>query len=185
MGRPSKLTDKQWAEIKARLLAGEKAADLAREFKVSPTAVSNRVSKRIETVKAVANQMVSAKRAMSELSDSEQEITNELVNDLMAVQNHMIKGAKYASASWHRLSAIANGQLEKVDDAEPMKSTDILKAHAVLQKLANEAAIVPAGLMNAQANREVLRAAREDGDSIKPVKIVVQVEDASRPESTP
>jgi hypothetical protein len=33
MGRPSKLTDKQWDKSAQRLLKGEKAADLAREFK--------------------------------------------------------------------------------------------------------------------------------------------------------
>ena len=39
MGRPSKLTEKQWAEIGRRLLAGEKAASLAREFKITEGAI--------------------------------------------------------------------------------------------------------------------------------------------------
>ena len=47
MARPSKLTDKQWEEIKSRMLHGEKAADLSREYKVSKASISERVSERL------------------------------------------------------------------------------------------------------------------------------------------
>ncbi len=180
MGRPSKLTEKQWTEIKRRLLAGEKASDLAREFKVSKASISNRVSKRIETVKDVANQLVSANQALEQLSEPEQRMATELAADLQAISNHMAKAAKYASASAHRLSAIANGQLDKVDDADPLAAPDILKAHAVLTKLANDSAIIPTALLN--ANKDAIKAAREEGDQPRPVKVVMQVEDASVPE---
>ena len=54
MGRPSKLTDKQWAEIEKRLLAGESQGKLAKEFKVARSAISDRFSDRLKSVKTVA-----------------------------------------------------------------------------------------------------------------------------------
>lgn len=182
MGRPSKLTEKQWTEIKRRVLAGEKPADLAREFKVSKAAVSNRVSKRIETVKTVANQLVNANRALEDLSDSEQSMARELAADLQAMSGHMGKAGKYAAASSHRLAALAHQQLDKVDDINPLESADVLRAHSVLTKLANDSSVIPSAILNAASNREVLKAAREEGESPRPVKVLVQVEDAGVPE---
>ncbi len=179
MGRPSKLTEKQWNEVKRRLLAGEKAADLAREFKVSKAAVSNRVSKRIDAVKDVANQLVIANRALDDLDDAEQSLARELASDLQAASMHMSKAAKYGAASAHRLAALANNQLDKVDDVDPLQSADVLKTHSVLMRLANESIVIPSAVMNAAANRDVIKAAREDADQPRPVKVVVQVEDAS------
>ena len=44
MGRPSKLTDKQWGEIGRRLASGEPTNALAREYKVSKATVSEQCS---------------------------------------------------------------------------------------------------------------------------------------------
>jgi hypothetical protein len=182
MGRPSKLTDKQWDEVKKRLAGGEKAADLAREYGVSKTAISTRVSKRIETVKSVANQIVSAEEALKSLPVSEQLLTLSLADDLRAISRHLAGAGKFGAATAHRLSGIANAKVQEIDDAAPLdeKSLEALKGVAVLTKLANEAAQIPIGLL--QANKETVK---ELNQAAKPVphRVTVSIEDASMPDA--
>ena len=45
MGRKSKLTPEQWAEIERRLVAGERPSHLAKEFGVNPSQVTRRGGK--------------------------------------------------------------------------------------------------------------------------------------------
>lgn len=59
---------------------------------------------------------------------------------------------------------LANVQLEKVDDVEPLKSLPALTAAATLQKLANGASEI--GLNLLRANKEALE---EAGRGKKPV----------------
>ncbi len=157
MGRPSKLTDAQWEVIKSRVAKGEKPADLAREYKVSKAAVSNRVSKRIETIKTVANQMVSAEQALRSLPVSEQLITISLADDLRAISTHLAGAAKYGAATAHRLSGIANAEVQKIDDAAPLsaQSVESLKGVSALTRLANEASVIGRDLL--AANKDMKR----------------------------
>jgi hypothetical protein len=66
-----------------------------------------------------------------------------------------------------------------VDDAEPEKSTQELARIAALTKLANEAGSM--GLNLLAANKDQVKLANQDVP-VTPVKIVIQVEDASLPE---
>ena len=159
MGRPSKLTDKQWAEIGRRLLAGEKAASLAREFKVSRATLSERFSERIGKVKSVANQLVSAEVSLRSLPVSEQLQALTLADELRAISMHLAGAAKYGSATAHRLAGIAHGKVAEIDDAVPLdeKSVDALRGISVLTKLANDAAAV--GLNLLAANKDQARRA--------------------------
>lgn len=181
MGRPSKLTDRQWDELKARLSKGEKAADLAREYGVSKTAISTRVSKRIETVKSVANQLFQADAAFKELPVSEQAMTLTLVDELKAISRHMAGAGKFSAASAHRLAGIAHDIVQKVDDAEPEKTIAALQRFSAVTKLANEASHIPLNLL--AANKDAVKLIEREAP-VTPVRIVVQVEDASQPEPT-
>lgn len=151
MARPSKLTDAQWDKIGQRLLKGEKAADLAREYGVSKTRISVRFSDRIETVKEVAQQLVATETRMASLPMADQIAARTLADDLKAISMHMASAAKYGAATAHRLKAIANAQVDKIDDADPLNSAgvEVLKGIAALERTANEAAELPLGLMKA------------------------------------
>lgn len=157
MARPSKLTDKQWAEIETRLLQGEKASALAREYGVGKAAISMRFSKRIETVKTVAGQIVETEKALSLLNISEQTQAFNLAGDLIAISRHLAGAARYGSMTAHRLAGIANSQVENIDDASPLdkESMESLKSVAVLTKMANEAAATGLNLLN--ANKDVVK----------------------------
>lgn len=182
MGRPSKLTDKQWAEIQRRLLAGEKAADLAREFKISKVRISERFSERNGTVKAVANQLVAAEVALRQLPVPEQIAALTLADELKAISTHLASAAKYGAATAHRLSGIAHAKVQEIDDAAPLDddSRNSLRDVAVLTKLANDSATIPLNLLS--ANKEL---AREINQQAKPIpqRVQVDVVDASVPDA--
>jgi hypothetical protein len=171
MGRPSKLTDAQWESIGKRLLAGEAASPLAREFGVSKAAISQRFSKRIEAVKSVANQIVDTETALAKLNVSEQMAARSLADDLKTISMHLAGAARYGAATAHRLSGIANAKVAEIDDAKPLddQSRLALGDIAALTKMASSAAEIGISL---------LKTAKEGGDE-KPegLQIVMQATD--------
>lgn len=180
MGRPSNLSPAQWEELKSRLLAGEKAADLAREYGVSKSAISTRISKRVETVKSVASKLFEADQAFKDLPVSEQIMTMNLVDELKAISTHLAGAGRLAAASAHRLAGIAHEQVQKIDDAEPEKTLAAIQRFGALTKMANEASHIPMNLL--AANKDVMKVAQKDAP-VLPVQVVVAVEDASVPEA--
>ncbi len=149
MGRPSKLSAEQWTEITRRLAEGEKAADLAKAFGVSKTAISNRVSKRAETVKAVANQLVKSQSDLRSLPVSEQLLTLNLADKLRSISMHAAGAAEFGMATAHRLHGIAHGLTQRIDDADPSASMEDLKAVAAMNRIANDAAHIGLNLLAA------------------------------------
>lgn len=153
MGRPSNLSEAKWEELGRRLLNGEKAADLAREYKVSRSAISKRFSKQTETVKDVAQQIVSAEEALARLPVSQQINAVNLAQQLRSISRHLASAASYGAATAHRLTALANSEVQKIDDVEPLKSIESLKGVAALSKLANESATIGMNLLAANKER--------------------------------
>lgn len=180
MGRPSKLTPKQWEQIGKRLLSGEKASALAKEFRISQTAISMRFSKANEKVKTVANQIVETEQALDDLTVTEQLAAVSLARKLRATLEHMAGAAEYGAATAHKLLAMANTHAMKIDDVDPLKSVDILRGIGALTKLANDSAVVPSALLS--GSKEAVKQAQKE-TPVTPVRIVVQVEDASQPEA--
>lgn len=154
MARPSKLTDAQWEKIGKRLLAGESASSLAREYGISKASVSAKFSERVRNVKDAANQIVAAESALSKLNVSEQLAARSLADDLKAISQHLAGAARHGAATAHRLSGIANAKAELIDDASPLDEQGMktIGEVAVLTKLANSAAEIPLGLL--KANKE-------------------------------
>jgi hypothetical protein len=161
MGRPSKLTDKQWDQIKKRLLAGEKASVLAKEFGVSRATVSERCSRTVGNIKTVAHQVVAADFAFRSLDVSEQLSAISLIDELKSISSHLAGAGKYGAATAHRLSGIAHAKAQEIDDAAPLDgaSMDALKGIAGLTRLANEASEIGMNLL--KANKEAVDGANK------------------------
>lgn len=161
MPRPSKLSDKQWEAIGKRLLAGEKAAALAREFGVSKAAISQRFSERNETIKTVANQIVATEDAFGKLNVSEQFAARSLADRLKAISANLAGAAEHGAATAHRLASVANMKVQELDDSDPFSKESLaaLKGVQVLTGLANLAAEIPMSLL--KANKELITAANK------------------------
>jgi hypothetical protein len=151
MARPSKLTDKQWETIGKRLLAGESASALAREFGVGKATISERFSERVKKVKDVAKQIVATETALECLNVSEQIAARSLADDLKSISTHLAGAAKFGAMTAHRLSGIAQSKALEIDDAAPLndESLESLKGIAVLTRMANGSAEIGLNLLRA------------------------------------
>ena len=167
MARPSKLTPDQWAEIDRKLAAGEGVRDLAKEYGISPASVSKRsVSKQTKQVQVVAKQLAEAQTALSELPVHQQYVAVSLAEKLRNISDNLAAAAQYGAQTAHRLSALANSEVAKVDDADPLQSVENLKGVAALTKLANESATIALNLLS--SNKETVQRINDgtDGNSI-------------------
>ncbi len=172
MGRKSKLTDAQWAEVERKMLEGVPIRAIAREYGVSEAAIRARKSGDVEKIKAVANQIVETERAVMELPISAQITAHNLAAKLRAISDNLASAAHYGAQTAHRLNAIANSEVQKIDDAQPLASVDSLKGVAALTKLANDSASIALNLLS--ANKETVQKINEqqpEGPSIDPKKL--------------
>jgi hypothetical protein len=166
----SPLTDKQWEQIRVRLLAGEKGRALAREFGVSESAIRKRFGAQTKQIKKVAHQLVKAEQDFSALPISAQISARTLADELKAISMHTAGAARFSAASSHKLAGIANMQVEMIDDTNPMADQGLLQGIAVLQEMSNKAAVIPTNLLN--ANKEMIKDLNSDTqNSDKPMTL--------------
>lgn len=154
MARTSKLTDKQWTIVEKRLIDGESARALGREFGISDAAIRKRFGSQHKDIKRVANQMVEAEIAFKSLPISSQVLAKNLSDKLISISEHLAGAAEYGAMTAHRLAGIANDQVSLIDDAEPEKSVESLKRINALTKMANESSEIGINLL--RANKEMV-----------------------------
>jgi hypothetical protein len=165
MNNKSKLTDKQWAEIEKRLLEGEAARALAKEFGVSEAAIRKRKGAQVKQIKYVANQIVATELAFRELPIGTQISTQRYAAKLLCISDDMLEGSVHAASNFRRLSAIASTELGKVDVVDPNQSVNVLKGIAFITNLANEAAKTPVNLI--AANKEIIKeSSKHEGENM-------------------
>jgi predicted DNA-binding protein YlxM (UPF0122 family) len=169
MGRKSSLTPEQWAEVERRhLVDGVSINALAAEFRVNESSIRRKIKPgkasspsgksplhvlAEEKVRAEAE----AKRVtaqIAQLPQTQQLIVSDLARKLSNISEHIGTAAEISAASAHRLSILANQQLELVDDVNPLATAAQLKTFEVLQKMANGASEIPMNLL--RANKETI-----------------------------
>lgn len=158
MGRKSKLSDEQWATVGKRLLEGESAYALAREFEVSEATIRShfeRKGQRSSTVQKVAGLLFEAETALKQLPEDAQVSAINLAGKLKSISESLACAAENSARTTLRLTALANTEVQKVDDAQPLMNGENLKNAVLLTKAANEAAHIPLNLLS--ANREAVK----------------------------
>jgi transposase-like protein len=171
MARPSKLSPEQWVEIERRLAAGEGASELAREYGVHPSQVTRRVSQVSQKVRIVAQNLAKAQAELAELPVPQQYAAVSLAEKLRAISTSLANAAELGAKTAYRLHALANAEVGKVDDADPLKSMDALKGVSVLTKLANDSSAIAVNLLN--ANRETVKDANKPPETEAPKGVLV------------
>jgi hypothetical protein len=159
MGRKSALSDSQWTEIHKRLLAGEGVRALAKEYGVSPSRISERKTERVDVIKSVANQMVSAECSVKALSVPDQIMVFDYASKLRSMASNLLSAAHSGSVTSARLAAIAEKESQKINPDEPMESAEQLQAIAALNRLGNDAAQI--GLQVLKANQSAVEIKEE------------------------
>lgn len=176
MARPSKLTADQWEQIKTRRALGESAADLSREFGISETSISKRVSQAVPQISQLAKQIVDTRTAMNALPLADQFRVMKLADKLMEISSKLGEAAEYGADTAARMSALANKQIKKINADDPMETADVLQSIAGLTKIANEASVIPLKTIAALAQSQKESAE----DAPPPARVVVEVVSARK-----
>jgi transposase-like protein len=171
MARPSKLSPEQWQEIERRLSAGEGASALAREYGVNPSQITRRVSQVSQKVQIVAQNLAKAQTELAALPVPQQYAAVSLAEKLRAISTSLANAAELGAKTAHRLHALANSEVEKVDDADPLKSMEALKGVSVLTKLANDSSAIAVNLLN--ANRDSVKKMNDPAVDDAPAGVLV------------
>lgn len=169
MGRKSSLSAEQWIEVERRhLVDGVSINALATEFGVNESSIRRRIKPsqaqspgRKNPLHALAEEKVrvdaESKRISEQIADlpyANQLIVSDLARKLANISQHIGSAAEISAASAHRLSILANQQLELVDDVNPLNTALQLKTFEALQKMANGASEIPMNLL--RANKEMI-----------------------------
>ena len=156
MGRPSKLSPEQWADIERRAAEGESSRSLAREFGVDESTVRARITPHTPRVREVAAKVVEARKALDTLPAHQQYVAINLADRWRSITESVAAVAELNAKTAHRFSSLANTEATKIDDADLYsdKSVATIKGVAVLQKMSNDACIVPLSLLAANKKKE-------------------------------
>lgn len=142
-----KITEAQWDEILNRQLSGESMRSIAKDYGITEGAIRKKIGTHSKQIKSVANQIVKVERTFEALPFGTQIKVRTLADKLKAISNHMAGAAEYGAATAHRLSQIANAQVEKIDAVNPEQSMTELRTIASMQDTANKAAMIASGLI--------------------------------------
>lgn len=153
MGRPSKLTDRQKAEIGRRLAQGESGRKLAREFKCSEATIRANVSAQVATIQDVAGRLADAERDLERLPISAQVSARTLADHLKGISSNLAEAALMGSDTARALAIRANKKLKDLDGDDPEKVGAALKSIGALHVIGNEASKTAMGLVNANKGK--------------------------------
>src|SRR5450830_372847 len=184
MGRNSSLTPEQWLEVERRhVVDGESINSLAARFGVNESSIRRKIKPKKAAAPAPENPLkklaaekvradAESKRVLDQIAElpyGKQAIVADLARKLTNISEHLASAAEHSSASAHRLAILANQQLLKVDDVDPMKSAKHLQAVAILQKMANTSSEL--GISLIRANPDAMQA---DDEPPTPVAITFE-----------
>ena len=174
MARPSKLSPEQWEEIIRRAAGGESTAALAREFSISRSAISDRVSVVSDRVRETARKVAEAQTALAALPVAQQYAVLNLAEKLRNISSSLASAAELGAQTAHRMHALANSAAQAVDDAGP--TIEQVGTVMALAKAGNEAA--RPGLELLAANKDKMQADEAAG------AVALQVEFVRRDDGT-
>lgn len=188
MGRKSSLTPEQWLEVERRhLVDGTSINALATEFGVNESSIRRRIKPskaesptRKNPLHALAEEKVrvdaESKRVskqIAELPYANQMIVSDLARKLTNISEHLGSAAEISAASAHRLSILANQQLELVNDVNPLENVVQLQTMALLQKMANGASEIPMNLL--RANKDAIDDMNKSKGAASPVRRIERI----------
>jgi hypothetical protein len=143
-GRPSKLTDSQWAEVGRRYAAGEGARALGREFGVTDTAIRKRLGSQSKEILSAAQQLASVEKTVELMPLSSQMSVRSLADQLKAIGSNLARATRAGSDTAAHLAELARDRAKHVlrdvpDDAGHLVSRAAMDDVTDLSIAANRA----------------------------------------------
>lgn len=178
MGRPSKLTPAQWLELERRLMEGETASALGRDFGISEAAIRKRfgshesISAKSTKVRATAQMLADAQDALEELPAGQRPIALDLATTFRNITRSVAKAAEMGADTGRMLHEHANTAVKALKKGADVEQ---FRAVAAMTRTGNEALVPALALLNANKDR-----ARDEPPPVEPVDRDEYVEAARR-----
>ena len=125
MGRPSKLSDQQRADVRKRLLAGEKPSAIAADLGVHKSQISRCGVAPLKKEREIATQLVNAEVALRELPLIQQLNVLQLADEYRSTVVSMATAGKLGAMTAARLSSMAHSivtHIERDEHGRPKNS---------------------------------------------------------------
>jgi len=155
MGRKSKTTPQQDQKLIERHLAGESIRSLAKEVGISEASLRAKISAQATEIKDVANQLVATEKSLKALPWHSQNLARSRAALMAAIEDNVFAGIVNGSASFVKLTSMANTELLKVDESDLLSddSKARLSMVAGLNKMANETVAPAMSIVNGNKER--------------------------------
>jgi len=151
MGRPSKLDDRQKAEIGRRLAAGESGRKLAKEFRVSEGTIRANITTHPSEIRNIATRLAKAELDLNGLPISAQGSVRSLADQLKGMQSDYMAGASTGLKTATLLQTLAHKKAGELDP-ETVQTED-LRLVAALTDTANKSAAMGTTLLTANKDK--------------------------------
>lgn len=172
--RPSKLTPDRWQQVRDRLLVGEAARALGREFGVSHSAIRKRLGNldvlRAQ-VRAAAGALAAGQQALEALPLAHRSVALSLADQLVNVSRSLASAAEHGAATAQHLHTLAHAEAARITAVEQSDGAERLRSVAALTATANAASTLPLGLLS--ANRVGAAGRLQEGAAPKSGVLVV------------
>jgi len=161
MGRPSKLSDREWAEAGRRLSSGESYSKVAKDMKVAKSTLVGRFSDRLETIKDVASRLSTAEADLDALPISDQVSVRTLADYQKGITHHAARAAAKGMETANLLQSRALASVQALDQDA---TVDDLRLPDALLTVAGKASALGTQMMaaNRDANKDQGRPTLED-----------------------
>lgn len=177
MSRASKLTENQWQRVHERLLAGEGARALGREFGLSHTAIGRRfgtqgaLSAQSAQVRAAAEALAAGQAALEALPLAHRPAALNLAEQLASVSASLAGAAVLGAATAQHLHTLAHAEAARITAVEQSDGAERLRSVAALTATANAASTLPLGLLS--ANRGTAAGRLQEGTAPRTGVLIV------------
>ena len=165
MGRKSKFSEKQWEKILVRIppRGTESIRAVADEVGISEASIRQHISTRVKPINDLAKQLATTELKLESMPLASQLKVRSLADTLKGISTHLSGAAEHGAMTAHRLSMIANTQVERIDESASLEdNTEALKSVMAMTRGANDAAQIGLSMLN--ANKETVIRINKDGD---------------------
>jgi lambda repressor-like predicted transcriptional regulator len=118
MGRKSKLTEDQKADIQRRMAAGESCRALAREFGMAESSLRAYFSARVVKIQSIAKRLATVEDEAATLPVSAQITVRDLATNMRTTAANLAAITALNTRTAHRLAKLADKSMGKLEDPD-------------------------------------------------------------------
>jgi len=118
MGRKSKLTEDQKADVQRRMSAGESCRALAREFGMAESSLRAYFSARVAKIQTTAKRLATVEDEVAALPVSAQLTVRDLAANMRTTAANLAAVTALNTRTAHRLAKLADKTMDRLEDPE-------------------------------------------------------------------